>query len=208
MYSDTITGWFNEGQRLTYDKFVELSSVNEETNILEIGCFLGKSSMYLAENIKKSKKPIKLHCVDFFRLRDGSAEEPKGWPKNKNQKKELESKYGTDLLPQFKDHIKKLEVENIVKPYQMSSDEALNYFIQNDIKFDFIFIDGGHDYEIVKNDIIKSLKVLKKNGIIAGDDYFTSRKNDQVQKAVDEIFGNNAKFFMNQTFIVGDAFFN
>ena len=61
MYSDTITGWFNEGQKLTYDKFVELSSVNEETNILEIGCFLGKSSMYLAENIKKRKKPIILH---------------------------------------------------------------------------------------------------------------------------------------------------
>ncbi len=194
MYCDNIFGWFNNGQRAVYNTFVDEANLNNETHILEIGCFLGKSSMYLAEKIKDSKKPIKLHCVDFFRIRDN-------WPKNKTQKEELLKKYGSDLLPQFKNHIDNLNVSNIVNPYQMSSDEALDYFIKENYKFDYIFIDGGHDYDIVKNDIVKSLKVLKPNGIISGDDYFTSRKNDQVQKAVDETFGNEVSFILNNSWL-------
>ena len=149
MYYDKIFGWFNEGHQMTYDFFVENSSENKEMNILEIGCFLGRSSMYIAEKIKLSNKPIKLHCVDYFMIRDK-------WPKNKVQRQDLINKFGYDLLPQFNNHIKSLDVENIVIPYQMSSNEALDYFINNNFKFDYIFIDGGHDYDIVKNDIEKS----------------------------------------------------
>jgi len=109
----------------------------------------------------------------------------------------LLDKYGEDLLPQFNEHISNLDVKNIVIPYKMSSDEALNYFIELNKKFDFIFIDGGHDYEIVNNDIIKSLQVLKERGTIAGDDYFTSRPNEQVQKAVHENFDDKKITFIN-----------
>ncbi len=195
MYYSNIFGWFNNGQRNIYDNFVKLADNVQETNILEIGCFLGKSSMYLAEKIKESGKPIKLHCVDYFQIRDD-------WPKNIKQKQELLDTYGRNLLIPFNNHINKLEVQNIVIPYQQSSNDALDYFIKNDYKFEYIFIDGGHDYLTVKNDIEKSLKVIKQNGIIAGDDYFTSKKNDQVQKAVDEIFGNEVEFLNNEIWIV------
>ena len=196
MYYENIFGWFNNGQKKTYDLFVTLCEDDKEYNILEIGCFLGRSSMYLAEKIKETNKNIKLHCVDYFHIRDN-------WPKNKQQKKELLDKYGEDLLPQFKNHILKLDVENIVIPYKMSSDEALEGFYNDNINFDFIFIDGGHDYVVVNNDIIKSLKVLKDNGIIAGDDYFTSRPNEQVQKAVHESFDDDKiNFINNESWIV------
>ena len=196
MYYEYIFGWFNSGHKITYDLFVTLCKDDREYNILEIGCFLGRSSMYLAEKIKKSKKNIKLHCVDYFHIRDN-------WPKNKQQKQELLDKYGEDLLHQFNEHISKLDVKNIVIPYKMSSDEALNYFIDVNSKFDFIFIDGGHDYDIVNNDIIKSLKVLADKGIIAGDDYFTSRPNEQVQKAVHENFNDEKiKFINNESWII------
>ncbi len=36
---------------------------------------------------------------------------------------------------------------------------------------DFIFIDGGHDFEIVKNDTEKALEMLSEQGIIVWDDY-------------------------------------
>lgn len=38
-------------------------------------------------------------------------------------------------------------------------------------KIDFVFIDGGHEYEIVKNDTKKALSMLSQNGIITWDDY-------------------------------------
>ena len=70
MYYENIFGWFNSGHKITYDLFVTLCKDDREYNILEIGCFLGRSSMYLAEKIKKSKKNIKLHCVDYFHNRN------------------------------------------------------------------------------------------------------------------------------------------
>ena len=36
---------------------------------------------------------------------------------------------------------------------------------------DFIFIDGGHDYEVVKNDTQKAMKMLSSQGTIVWDDY-------------------------------------
>lgn len=36
---------------------------------------------------------------------------------------------------------------------------------------DFIFIDGGHDYEVVKSDTQKAMKMLSPQGTIVWDDY-------------------------------------
>lgn len=38
-------------------------------------------------------------------------------------------------------------------------------------KMDFIFIDGGHDYETVKNDTEKAFKMISDNGVIVWHDY-------------------------------------
>lgn len=41
---------------------------------------------------------------------------------------------------------------------------------ENNIKFDIIFIDGGHEYSIAKNDLINCKKLAHKNTIIILDD--------------------------------------
>lgn len=43
--------------------------------------------------------------------------------------------------------------------------------LAGNIEFDFIFIDGGHDYERVHGDIQRALLVLAKGGILCGHDY-------------------------------------
>lgn len=47
------------------------------------------------------------------------------------------------------------------------SEEAYyNFFILQDIKIDFLFIDGDHSYEGVKNDFELYSKIMSENGII------------------------------------------
>jgi predicted O-methyltransferase YrrM len=56
-----------------------------------------------------------------------------------------------------------------------------------DKKYDFIFIDGDHSYEIVKFDFEQALRLIEKGGIIAFDDYVMPG----VAKAINEVCGNN-----------------
>ena len=44
-------------------------------------------------------------------------------------------------------------------------------------KMDFIFIDGGHTYSVVKNDSEKSFEMLKPNGIILWHDYVPGKRS-------------------------------
>lgn len=63
---------------------------------------------------------------------------------------------------------------------------------------DFIFIDGHHNYEFVKMDLLLYEKKLKKGGIMSGHDY-THRTFPGVRKAVDEYAQKN-NIEINQEF--------
>jgi predicted O-methyltransferase YrrM len=53
-------------------------------------------------------------------------------------------------------------------------------------KFDFIFIDGGHDFETVKKDTENSLLFLSENGVIVWDDF--NIDFDGVYKVINDLF--------------------
>lgn len=61
-------------------------------------------------------------------------------------------------------------------------------------EFDFIYIDGAHNYEAVATDILHWFPKVKKGGVLAGHDYHITIPG--VVRAVDE-FGerNNLKVF-------------
>ena len=61
-------------------------------------------------------------------------------------------------------------------------------------KIDMIFLDGGHSYETVKNDLFLILKSIKKNKIIICDDY--DQESYGVKKAVDELSSQVSKIRM------------
>ncbi len=65
---------------------------------------------------------------------------------------------------------------------------------------DFIYIDADHSYNWVKKDILNSLKVLKKGGILAGHDYAEHYK-DMVVKAVDEVIGVPDKNYVDTSWL-------
>ncbi len=57
-----------------------------------------------------------------------------------------------------------------------TSDE---FFHNNNIKFDLVFIDGLHEYNQVKKDIINSLKNLNENGLVLVHDCLPSSMSKQ-----------------------------
>ncbi len=69
-----------------------------------------------------------------------------------------------DLLSKFRKNIKII---------QGDTNQILH---EIDLKnVDFIFIDGGHDYKTVKNDLEQSFKIINKNGTILCDDWNLSQ---------------------------------
>ena len=58
-------------------------------------------------------------------------------------------------------------------------------------KIDFVFLDGGHNYETVLNDLKCCNEVVKNNGIILCDDYDLSFAPG-VKKAIDEFVLKNS----------------
>ena len=69
-----------------------------------------------------------------------------------------------DLLSKFKKNIKIIQGDTNQIFHEVS--------LKN---IDFIFIDGGHDYKTVKNDLEQSFKIISKNGTILCDDWNLSQ---------------------------------
>ncbi len=73
----------------------------------------------------------------------------------------------------------------VVKVHRNTSAESCSQFPQN--YFDWIYIDGNHQYEFVKLDLEMFLPKVKMHGLVAGDDYGSPGWwQDGVTKAVDE----------------------
>ena len=84
-----------------------------------------------------------------------------------------------DLLKKFKSNVNLIKGNSniILKKIDMS-------------KIDFVFLDGGHNYKTVLNDLKCCNEVVKNNGIILCDDYDLSFAPG-VKKAVDEFVLEN-----------------
>jgi predicted O-methyltransferase YrrM len=72
-----------------------------------------------------------------------------------------------------------------------------------DNSIDFIYIDGDHSYNAVKQDLEMYLPKLKDNGIIGGHDY---SKNDEYNRqntirAVNEVVGKPDRLFVDTSWV-------
>ena len=85
----------------------------------------------------------------------------------------------SELLKKFKNnvHLIKGNSNTVLKKMDMS-------------KIDYVFLDGGHHYETVKNDLNQCIPVLENGGTILCDDYDLSYAPG-VKKAIDEFVETN-----------------
>ena len=85
-----------------------------------------------------------------------------------------------DLLKKFKDNASLIKGNSniVLKKIDMS-------------KIDFVFIDGGHAYDTVKNDLNCCLEVINSNGTVFCDDYNLGAQAPEVKIAIDEFVKTN-----------------
>ena len=84
-----------------------------------------------------------------------------------------------DLLKKFKDniHLIKGNSNKVLKKIDMS-------------KIDYVFLDGGHEYNTVLNDLNCCFDVINNNGTVLCDDY-DLQKAPGVKKAIDDFIKEN-----------------
>jgi hypothetical protein len=168
-----IHGHFNFEQ-VYHDQVT--NAPHSDVHFLEIGCYLGKSTVFLAECIKESGKSITLHVIDTF--------EGEGMSVNED-----------NLYQKFIANINNANVADVIKVYNRKSDDAVTLF--NDNFFDFIYIDGLHTYDAVTSDIVNYLPKLKLGHVLAGHDY----QSMAVQSAVNDNLGYDNLLFHQNTWL-------
>lgn len=149
-----IPGWFDFAD--IYDEAI--ARVPNGGTIVEIGCWLGRSSAYLYQAAAASGKSLTLVYVDSWTGTTGPSDHEKwdggdmykAWHRN------------MQMVCQRSQHI-------CSSVFPMASIEAARRWSADSI--DFIFLDAAHDYASVAADLDAWLPKLKPTGHIAGHDY-------------------------------------
>jgi hypothetical protein len=154
-----------------------LNAISKGGVCAEIGVYRGDFSARILEC-----EPKKLHLIDPWKFETDPAYAGSWYGGNlgKNQAR-MDTIYSS-VLNRFQVEI----TSGIVEIHRQTSGDASFQF--PDDYFDWIYIDGNHKYEFVKQDLEMFLPKVKMDGLIAGDDYDSPGWwQDGVTKAVDEI---------------------
>ncbi len=126
----------------------------------KIGAEIGVDAGVYSEILCKQNPGLKLYSIDIWDLDAGGS-------RNMRLGKYAEAK----------ERLKPYNAE-LIRKYSLSAADDFE-----DGSLDFVYIDGGHRFDDVMQDIIKWTKKVRKGGIVSGHDYVPTAKD--VTTAVD-----------------------
>ena len=198
--------WRKSGLKKPYgDNFLSLVEEYKPKNVLEIGVFCGVTSRNICELLKTNfGSDFKYYGLDLF----GST---KTSSVDEIEPKFLENqKFSNPLKTIYYNFIKKenlnskISVQNFLKKFSQNIE-----LIEGDTRvtlekvplseIDFVFLDGGHSYDTVLNDLQKLYDNMKNNSKIVCDDFAGITKIESVEKAIKD-FANNNKINLEEKF--------
>lgn len=130
---------------------------------VEIGCYFGGSTIYLAEQIVKHGKDIKIYAVDIF----------------KNMIDIGTKSIDGSIFPYFWSNVanRSTKVQQLIRPVMIPSPVVANAFPDESV--DFVYIDGDHSEQGIIKDLNAWYPKIKSTGWLGGHDY-----NQKVQEQV------------------------
>ena len=141
-------GWFTANNQALLKKYL-INRCSTKSIVIEFGTWLGMSANFISENTTDDTTVI---CVDWWKGDTSIG--------NRKDEDELYNRYIDNVW----EHRKK------IIPVRMDGKKAAIYLSKLGIKPDLIYLDMGHSYE----EVIEDLKVIIPsfpNTIIVGDDY-------------------------------------
>ncbi|MDD5351102.1 MAG: class I SAM-dependent methyltransferase [Chthoniobacteraceae bacterium] len=147
------------------------AGLRDGDTICEVGVWLGRSIIFLAQLLKRQGKRVTLLAVDHF---TGELNQP--------AHTEVVSAHGGNFRAEFESNLQRCGVADMVRI--LDGDSAAMAAQVPDGTLAFCFIDAAHDYASVKKDLVAWQPKLKANGLFAGHD----AQHEEVMRAVDETF--------------------
>lgn len=186
-YKFDYPNWSNihhEHWQVIFNKYLP-----QPTQMLEIGCFEGRSTMWFADKMIQSHKST-LHCVDNWK---GGEEVER-------------ANFNFDMgvvRANFYSNIFKHRCATQIVPHECDSEVFLCTQMPRFYRFfDFIYLDGSHTQKDTLIDMTLCMSMLNKKGVLIVDDYMnkmgTENRLLRPKDAVDFIvksFGDEVEFF-------------
>jgi hypothetical protein len=170
-----VEGWFD-----FQDVYAEIADELPTKGVfVEIGSWMGKSTIFMAKCLQFFNKGTVFYCVDTW---EGSVSASLGSVESDFYVKRLEEikKLGKTPFNLFMENLVKYKVSTQVFPIVKSSVEAARFFSDGSVSG--VFIDAGHSYESVLADLYVWYPKLTRPGYFAGHDYYWGEVNLALRK--------------------------
>lgn len=123
-------------------------------NICEVGSFEGSTTFWMSDNITPHNNNLQIYAID---------------PHDKSD----DLNYDLQQVKQRFEMNLKINKHKNINYINKKSEDGLIDLINEDIKFELIYIDGDHKASTVLTDLVLCWKILKIGGIILCDDTTT-----------------------------------
>ena len=137
-------------------------SGRRQTSILEIGCFVGTSTLVWGNALKNSRiNDWRITCCDM-------------WHHFGDKKYEHDKTIIGSYRNSFNHEIFKFNVQKAIgfdHITEVIGDSRKSLPSLRDSYFDIVYVDGYHGYSVSSSDIKEAMRLCRPGGIVCGDDY-------------------------------------
>ena len=174
---EDLQGWASEAP-----VFLEVIEKLKPKTIIEVGSWKGRSAIHMTQLalLHCDARELEVVCVDTWL---GSVEH---WVDNIDFKNFMRNGRSR-LYEQFLSNVIHKGLQNNITPFPIDSINAYEVCAKLGIVADLIYIDAGHDYTSVCNDLFNWSSILREGGYLIGDDWF----HQPIKKAAYETFGED-----------------
>lgn len=169
---------------------IEIFNINREIMAqtlaelnFKLGAEVGVAKGQHAEILCKNNPGLKLFCIDAWKM----------YPNYPEYSDEALARYYENAKQRLKPYDCKL-----IRKFSM---DAVNDFADNSL--DFVYLDAGHDFKSVADDIVEWSRKVKPDGILFGHDYKRSVNPATVHHVVDVVGSYTYALGIKPWFILG-----
>lgn len=158
-YPTDVQGWGSDSP-----VFAELIASVRPKLIVEVGTWKGASALHMARCCDELGLETRIICIDTwlgaYEFIGGSGE------------RDLLRMYGyPHVYYQFLANVIRAGQQERIYPFPQTSVIAGRYLYHHGVRADLIYLDGSHDLADVAHDIASFYPLVRRGGVLFGDDY-------------------------------------